>query len=83
MKFLIATGFVAAVSSAVTSMSWIMAQSFSETTMLMVWGVGLLVVGRQVRPREAAEIESTRVKPVAVAPSPRLAPGRAELEARI
>ena len=81
MKFLIATGFVAAVSSAVTSMSWIMAQSVSETTMLMVWGVGLLLVGRQVRPRGAVERESTRLK--AVVPSPRLGTSGPGLEARI
>ena len=81
MKFLIATGFVAAVSSAVTSMSWIMAQSVSETTMLMVWGVGLLLVGRQVRPRAATERDTTQVKNVV--PSRRLATTTTELEAGI
>jgi hypothetical protein len=82
MKFLIATGFVAAVSSAVTSMSWVMAQSVSETTMLMAWGVGLLLVGRQVRPRAATESESTRLKSV-VSSSRRLGTAAAELEAGI
>jgi hypothetical protein len=78
MKFLIATGFVAAVSSAVTSMSWLMAQTVSETTMLMVWGAALLVVGRQVRPRAAGERSTLTA---VVSSAPRLAPSSAELEA--
>ena len=58
-------------------MSWIVSQTMSETTMLAVWGLALLVVGRQVRPRA---VERTALR---VASTPRLASTAAKLEASI